>query len=165
MRKPATALAIALAAVSGLASCRLGADRDLPPYRCLETLSLDGLIHTVGPPPSQVGSWHASGGEVAVEQRVFDLHQEAALTLAEPAPYMASLCRQLETELARRCEVRTFWPGVEHCAAELGSPRKAIAGQDGVYHHRGFSGRVHLFASRKPDGPVSLVLTGTERAS
>jgi len=163
MWKPATTLVIVLAAANGLSSCRLGADRDLPPYRCLGELSMADLIRTVGLPQPQ--SWHESGGEVAMKQRVFDAYQEATLTLAEPAPYVASLCRQLEAQLARRCEVQTFWPGVEHCAAAVGSPMKAITGKGGVYHHRRFSGRVNLFASRRPDGTVNLVLTGSEWAN
>jgi hypothetical protein len=87
------------------------------------------------------------------------------LTLAEAAPFVGSLCRQLEAQLAHRCQVRTFWPGVEHCAAAVESPMKAITGKDGVYTGRRFTGRVNLFASRRPDGTLSLVLTGSEWAS
>lgn len=163
MRRTAILVIIlALAAVAGLASYRRASD--VPPYRCLGELNLDALISTVGVPPQPEG-WQGTRGEVALGQRVFDGEQKANLTLAEPAPFVASLCRQMQAQLARRCEVQTFWPGVEHCAAVVQSPAKAITGPGGVYHHRSFRGRVNLFASRQPDGKVSLVLTGSEWAN
>ena len=165
MRRPATTLVIVLAAIAGLASCRHDGDRDLPPYRCLGELSLDELIHGVGVPPSHPGDWQVNGHKVSHEGRVFDLEQQATVTLGEPSPFVASLCQRLRAQLAKSCEVQTFWPGVEHCAAVVQSPAKAITGPGGVYHHRAFRGRVNLFASPKPDGTVSLVLTGSEWAN
>ena len=162
MPKHAVILVTMLAVNAATSSCQVGADRELQPYRCLGELSLRGLIDTVGLPQSQPSGWGVSSGEVAMEGRVFDLDQETTLTIDEAAPFVGSLCRQLEAQLARRCQIRAFWPGVEHCAAVAESPTKAITGKGGVYTHRSFKARVNLFASPGPTGKVNIVLTGSE---
>jgi hypothetical protein len=70
MWKPATVLVIALAVGAGVSSCHGGPE--LPPYRCLGELSLGDLIKNVGLPQPQSGGWLVSGGEVGMDQRVFD---------------------------------------------------------------------------------------------
>lgn len=157
MFRPAALLLSGLAVFAALSGCQ--SEAELPPYRCLGELKLANLGKT-----SELPLQGGSGSEMGLQGRVFDLAQQMTLAQSETQPAVQALCRQLQAQLASRCEIVTFWSGTEHCAALVQSPVKAVTDKRGVYTHQHFVGRVNLFTALRSDGRADVVLTGSEWA-
>lgn len=101
------------------------------PYRCFHEVSLQQLIEAEGWPKSQRSDW--TNVATSTENRLFDGEQETILSLDSPSPFVGQLCARLKSQLAARCNITSFWAGVDYCSAVVESPHDAVTSDSGRY--------------------------------
>jgi hypothetical protein len=152
----------AIAATLGLAVTSCGFSSGTEPYRCLHEVSLNQLIEAEGLPQSRDSGRTFSTLAVAIENQLFDTEQEAVLSLDNPSLFVGGLCARLKSQLASRCNVTSFWAGVDYCSAVVESPQNAVTSAGGRYIFRPVRGRVLLLFSQDPQDRSKVILTTTE---
>jgi hypothetical protein len=163
MRKQA---GLVLTLLLGLAVSGCFGNDKRPPYRCLEGVSLGEMVRAAGATEyiNKFGGNAEGGVEIGTMNRIFDLEQTADVGLEGLDGAMGRLCRQLRSEMSRRCDVRQFREGPGYCAAYVESPREKTTDSAGVHTHLHMLGRVNLFAVRHAN-KAEVILTGTEWAN
>lgn len=146
-----------------LAGCRVTADRpiadDRPLHRSLETIDRR-VLQIAALPPQPHGAQFTGGATQSAG--VYEIDHDADVELPDPAAYLAAVCREIQALLADRCTVQEALIAPDHCTFLVSSPYDATTGPDGVHHHRGMRGRVHLVAEPTENGRTRLHLTGVE---
>ena len=154
----------AIVAAFGLAVTGCGVSPDSSePYRCFHEVSLQQLIEAEGWPKSQRSDW--VNVAISTENRLFDDEQEAMLSLDSPSPFVGQLCARLKSQLAARCNIKSFWAGVDYCSAVVESPHDAVTSDSGRYVFRPVRGRLLLLVSQGPQDRSKVVLATTEWAN
>ena len=138
-----------------------GTSSALELHRCQADLKLHDLVVEVGVPPQGHG-WGTASSAEAMENTIFDSHQETSLTVDDPNQFVSAVCSRLQQQLQSTCTVTSFRSGGQFCLAETTSPPAATTGADGVYFKRSSQGRISLVATPLADGRIELAMAATE---